>query len=78
MWYLPDGRDLDMTQAENPEWGMSCSQDKALLVQVYGGGCDYGEGLKTDKELKDCVDIGLEPVKFSAKVDGVRSDEFCK
>lgn len=72
VWFLPDGRNLDIAQAENPEI-RKCTvpQDKALLVQVYGGGCSYGEGLKTDKELKDCVDIGLEPVKFSAKVDGV-------
>ena len=31
----------------------------------------YGEGLKTDKELKECVDIGLDSATFSAKVDGV-------
>ena len=31
----------------------------------------YGEGLKTEKELKDCVDIGLDTVTFTAKVDGV-------
>ena len=72
VWFLPDGRNLALAQAKNPEI-RKCTvpHDKALLVQVYGGGCSYGEGLKTDKELKECVDIGLDSATFSAKVDGV-------
>ena len=72
VWFLADGRNLGLSEAETPEI-RSCAvpHDKALLVQIYGGGCSYGEGLKTDKELKECVDIGLDTVGFSAKVDGV-------
>jgi hypothetical protein len=72
VWFLPDGRNLKLSEANAPEI-RKCTipHDKALLVQIYGGGCSYGEGLKTDKELRDCVDIGLDTVKFSAKVDGV-------
>jgi hypothetical protein len=72
VWFLPDGRNLELSEANTPEIRKATvPHDKALLVQIYGGGCSYGEGLKTDKELEDCVDIGLDTVKFSAKVDGV-------
>ena len=71
VWFLADGRDLGLSEINTPEV-RKCTvpHDKALLVQIYGGGCDYGEGLKTEKELRDCVDIGLDTVKFTAKVDG--------
>jgi hypothetical protein len=72
VWFLPDGRNLGLSEANTPEI-RKCTvpQGKALLVQIYGGGCSYGEGLKTDQELKDCVDIGLDTVEFTAKIDGV-------
>ncbi len=72
VWFLPDGRNLALDEASNPEI-RKCTvpQGKALLVQIYGGGCSFAEGFKTDMELRDCVDIGLDTVKFTAKVDGV-------
>jgi hypothetical protein len=72
VWFLPDGRNLGLSEANTPEI-RECTvpYGKALLVQIYGGGCSYGEGLKTDQELKDCVNIGLDTVEFTAKVDGV-------
>ena len=72
VWFLPDGKNLGSSEANAREI-RECTvpHGKALLVQIYGGGCSYGEGLKTDQELKDCVDIGLDTVEFTAKVDGV-------
>ena len=72
VWFLPDGRNLGLSETNTPE-KRECTvpHGKALLVQIYGGGCSYGEGLKTDQELKDCVNIGLDTVEFTAKVDGV-------
>ena len=73
VWFLPDGSNLELSESGTPEI-RKCTvpHDKALLVQIYGGGNEsYGEGLKTEKELKDCVDIGLDTVTFTAKVDGV-------
>jgi hypothetical protein len=72
VWFLPDESDLGSSEANTPEI-KKCTvpHGKALLVQIYGGGCSYGEGLKTDQELKDCVDIGLDTVEFTAKIDGV-------
>jgi hypothetical protein len=72
VWFLPDGRNLGLSKAGTPE-KRECTvpHGKALLVQIYGGGCSYGEGLKTEDELKDCVNIGLDTVEFTAKVDGV-------
>lgn len=72
VWFLPDGRSLGLSEFTNPEI-RKCTvpHDEALLVQIYGGGCDYSEGLTTDKELEDCVNIGLDTVTFTAKVDGV-------
>jgi hypothetical protein len=72
VWFLPDGRNLGLSEAGAPE-KRECTvpHEKALLVQIYGGGYSYGEGLKTDNELKDCVNIGLDTVEFTAKVDGV-------
>jgi hypothetical protein len=72
VWFLPDGRNLGLSEANTPEI-RKCTvpQGKALLVQIYGGGCSYGEGLKTGQELKDCVDIGLDTGEFTAKIDGV-------
>jgi hypothetical protein len=73
IWFLPDGRNLALNDAQTPEL-RKCTvpHDKALLVQIYGGGCSYAEGLKTDQELRDCVNIGLDTVKFTAKVDGIQ------
>jgi hypothetical protein len=72
VWFLPDGRNLGVGEAETPEVrNCTVPHGKAMLVQIYGGGCSYGEGLKTDKELKECVDIGLHTVKFTATVDGI-------
>ncbi|WP_196816464.1 hypothetical protein [Candidatus Nitrosocosmicus oleophilus] len=72
VWFLSDGRSLGLSDFADAEI-RKCTvpQDKALLVQIYGGGCDFSEGLKTDEELRDCVNIGLDTVKFTAKVDGV-------
>ncbi len=72
VWFLADGRSLGLSEFINPEI-RKCTvpHDKALLVQIYGGGCDYSEGSKTDEELKNCINIGLDTVRFSAKVDGV-------
>ncbi len=72
VWFLPDGRNLPLEESTTPEF-RECvvPYGKALLVQIYGGGCSYGEGLKTDAELRDCVNIGLDTVKFNAKVDGI-------
>lgn len=73
VWFLADGRNLGLFEFTNPEI-RKCTvpHDKALLVQIYGGGCDFSEGWKTDEELKDCVNIGLDTVEFTAKVDGVQ------
>src|SRR5919107_6335383 len=67
VWFLPDGRNNGASEKRE----CTVPHEKALLVQIYGGGCSYGEGLKTEDELKDCVNIGLDTVKFTAKVDGV-------
>jgi len=72
VWFLPDGRSLGPSEFTNPEKRKcTVTHDKALLVQIYGGGCDYSKGLTTDKDLEDCVNIGLDTVTFAAKVDGV-------
>jgi hypothetical protein len=69
VWFLPDGRNHEDGSPERRE--CTVPHGKALLVQIYGSGCSYGEGLKTEDELKDCVNIGLDTVKFTAKIDGV-------
>lgn len=73
VWFLADGRSLGLSDYANPEIrNCTVPHDKALLVQIYGGGCDFSEGSRTDEELKDCVNIGLDSVKFDAKVDGIQ------
>jgi hypothetical protein len=71
VWFLADGRSLGLSEFSNPEI-RECvvPQGKSLLVQIYGGGCDFSEGWTTEEELYNCVNIGLDTVKFSAKVDG--------
>lgn len=72
VWFLADGRSLGLTEYTKPEIRQcEVPSDKALLVQIYGGGCDFSEGWTTDQELYDCVKIGLDAVTFSATVDGI-------
>jgi len=70
VWFLPDGRNLAIFEINNPEY-RECKipPDKAILVQIYGGGCSYGEGFKNDKKLEDCVKLGLDNVNFIATID---------
>ena len=71
VWFLPDGRNLLFSSSEPETRQCTVPHEKALLVQIYGGGCSFAEGFKTDQELKDCVNIGLNSVEFTAKVDGI-------
>ena len=73
VWFLADGRSLGLSDFNNPEIrNCAVPHDKAILVQIYGGGCVFSEGWKTDDELKQCINIGLDSVRFSAKVDGLQ------
>jgi hypothetical protein len=72
VWFLPDGRNLAVFEISNPEYReCTITSDKAILVQIYGGGCSIGEGFKNDKELEDCVNLGLDKVNFIATLDGI-------
>lgn len=71
VWFLPDGRNL-LFESSNPEIRQcTVPYGKALLVQIYGGGCSEAEGLITEKQRRDCVELGLDMVTFTAKVDGI-------
>jgi len=73
VWFLPDGKNLGLSETNAREI-RECTvpHEKALLVQIYGGGYSIKEnGCQKNEELKDCVDIGLDTVEFTAKVDGV-------
>lgn len=72
VWFLPDGRNLAVFEINKPEY-RECTipSDKAILVQIYGGGCSTGEGFKNDKEIEDCVNLGLDKVNFIASIDGI-------
>jgi hypothetical protein len=73
VWFLPDGRNLGPFEINNVEQrDCTVPQDKAILVQIYGGGCSFGEGFKTEKELEDCVNLGLDKVSFKAILDGTQ------
>jgi hypothetical protein len=71
VWFLPDGRNLRLSEANTPEI-RKCTvpHGKALLVQIYGGGCSDAEGLEK-ANLEDCAKVGLDTVEFTAKIDGV-------
>lgn len=72
VWYLADGKHLPIEEKTKPEI-RECfiPSGKAILVQIYGSGCSYGEGFRSLIELEECVNIGLDSVKLSAKVDGL-------
>jgi hypothetical protein len=73
VWFLPDGRNLGLSEANAREI-RECTvpHGKALLVQIYGGGYSIKEnGLAKNEDLEHCVDIGLDTVEFTAKIDGV-------
>jgi hypothetical protein len=80
VWFLPDGKSLSTVEYNlgklNPGYveERSCTvpHDRAILIQIYGGGCDYSElNLKTDEDLENCAHKGLNEVKLSVKVDGI-------
>jgi hypothetical protein len=73
VWFLPDGKNLGSSEANTPEI-RKCTvpHGKALLVQIYGGGYSIKEnGLAKNEDLEHCVNIGLDTVEFTAKIDGV-------
>jgi hypothetical protein len=66
VWFLADG-----ANRKPEERTCTIPFGKAILVQVAGGECDYGEPeLNTDEKVKQCVDSGNEGAMVQASVDG--------
>jgi hypothetical protein len=66
VWFLADGPNRSPVERD-----CAVPLGKAILVQISGGECDYGEPeLDTDIKVKDCVDSGNIGAIVQAWIDG--------
>jgi hypothetical protein len=72
VWFLADGPNRMPVERT-----CTVPAGKAIMVQISGGECDYGEPeLNTDQKVKECVDSGNEGALSQAWIDGKQVTGF--